>query len=209
MPLQGQIGPIGPHGGYTETHLLPTCSLAIDQGPCFTASGTQLFVDQRGVPRLSPCDIGAYEGVPYPSVPYCTAGTTSNGCVPAISSTGTPSTTGLGNFTLTVSNVEGQRFGLIFYGITGRSAIPWGPGSTSVLCVKSPLQRTSAQPSGGTNGQCDGVLTINLDTWLGAHGGLGHPFVPGQIVDAQGWFRDPPAAKTTNLSGGLEWVVCP
>jgi hypothetical protein len=30
----------------------------------------------------------------------------------------------------------------------------------------------------------------------------------GLVVDAQAWYRDPPAPKSTNLSGGLEFIVC-
>ena len=31
----------------------------------------------------------------------------------------------------------------------------------------------------------------------------------GDTVWAQAWFRDPPSPKTTHLSDGLEFVVCP
>jgi hypothetical protein len=29
------------------------------------------------------------------------------------------------------------------------------------------------------------------------------------VIDAQAWFRDPPAPKTTNLSDGREFTVVP
>jgi hypothetical protein len=38
---------------------------------------------------------------------------------------------------------------------------------------------------------------------------LGAPFCAGAVVDFQGWYRDPAAPKTTNLSGGLEVTVLP
>src|SRR6185503_6877374 len=90
-----------------------------------------------------------------PVVTYCTAGTSTNGCVPSIGATGTPSASASSGFVITVANVEGQKQGLLFYGINGRNAVAWGGGS-SFLCVKSPTQRMGPQNSGGTAGQCDG-----------------------------------------------------
>ena len=141
---------------------------------------------------------------------YCTAGTSTNGCVPSISATGVASLSAGSGFTLGVANVEGQKQGLIFYGITGRSAAPWGIGGTSFLCVKAPTQRTPAQSSGGTAGACDGTLSVDWLSFIGSTPtALGNPFSAGQVVNAQGWYRDPPAVKTTNLSDGLEFTVLP
>jgi hypothetical protein len=141
---------------------------------------------------------------------YCTAGTTTNNCVAAISATGTPSATAGSGFTITATNVEGQKSGLIFYGISGPNAAPWASGSTSFLCVKPPTQRTPAQNAGGTTDLCDGTLSVDWNAFLATHpGALGQPFVGGETVHAQAWFRDPPAPKTTSLSDGLEFVVCP
>ena len=140
---------------------------------------------------------------------YCTAGTTTNGCQPPISATGFPSASNGSGFTLTVSTLEGQKQGLIFYGVTGTSAAPWGTG-TSFLCVKSPTQRTPAQNSGGTAGACDGTLSIDWNAYIASHPtALGNPFLGGEVVYAQGWFRDPPASKTTNLSNALSFTVTP
>ncbi len=142
---------------------------------------------------------------------YCTAGTTTNGCVPAMSATGTPSASAPTGFTLSVASVEGQKQGLFFYGIdnSGFSPSPWGQG-TSFLCVKAPTQRSPAQLSNGTAGACDGALSIDWNAYITANpGALGQPFSAGQHVFAQAWFRDPPAPKTTNLSDAVEFVVGP
>jgi hypothetical protein len=73
-----------------------------------------------------------------------------------------------------------------------------------------PTQRTAAQLSGGTAGACDGALSIDWNAYLAANpGALGAPFVGGETVWSQAWFRDPPASKTTNLSDGLRFTVCP
>jgi hypothetical protein len=143
-------------------------------------------------------------------VSYCTAGTTTNGCNASMGASGTPSASATSGFTLTSSNVEGQKTGLIFYGLSGQIAVPWGSGSTSFLCVKPPTQRTPVQPSGGTLGGCDGALALDFLAWTSASpGALGTPISSGQTFQAQAWFRDPPAIKTSNLSDALEFTLSP
>ncbi len=143
---------------------------------------------------------------------FCTSSTTTNGCSPAMSGSGTPSASASSGFTLSASAVEGQRAGLVFYGVDNSNwtPLPWLTGSTSFLCVKPPTQRTTAQSSGGTAGACDGALSIDWSAFVASNpGSLGAPFQAGDRVFAQGWFRDPGAPKTTNLSNGLEFVVAP
>lgn len=141
---------------------------------------------------------------------YCTAGTSSTGCIPAIGYAGTPSIAASSGFTLSAVNVNGQKSGLFFYGLSGRNASPWGAGSVSILCVKPPVQRMSALNSGGTLGACDGSLAQD---WLAfvatTPTALGQPFAAGNVVNAQGWYRDPLAPKTTNLTDALEFTVLP
>jgi hypothetical protein len=100
-------------------------------------------------------------GAPAPIV-YCTVGTTSNGCNASIGWSGTPSSSAATSFTIDVSGVEGQRTGLLFYGLDNASfvATPWGQ-SSSFLCVKAPTQRTLSHGSGGTVGLCDGALALD------------------------------------------------
>jgi uncharacterized delta-60 repeat protein len=149
-------------------------------------------------------------GYSWYSTAYCTAGTSTNGCAPTVSSTGTPSVAGASGFTLDVSGVDGQRQGLIFYGIGGRKADAWAPGSTSVLCVKAPMQRMIVASTGGASGQCDGALSTDWLAYVSANPtAVGAPFVAGVTVSAQGWFRDPPAPKSTSLSNALEFVTAP
>jgi hypothetical protein len=138
---------------------------------------------------------------------FCTAGTSSHGCVPSISCAVQPNVTLTGACAITVSNVEGQKSGIIFYGVnnTGFSPTPWAVGSSSYLCVKGPTQRMSVVNSGGTLGACDGALVQDFHVYLNANpGSVGQPFVSGNDVFVQGWYRDPPATKTTNLSNALK-----
>ena len=103
---------------------------------------------------------------------------------------------------------DSQQNGILFYGAYTTS-IPWAPASSSYSCVAFPIERMGVQGSGGTGGQCNGSLSIGFNAWAAAHpGALGAPFVPGQVLYAQGWFRDPAAPKQTNLSNGLRYTLC-
>ena len=108
------------------------------------------------------------------AVPYCTAGTTGSGCRAAISGVGTPSASAASGFDLVTSNLEGEKQGLLFFGTSGRKAVPWGAGS-SYRCVEPPVQRTPAQSSGGTPGTCDGSLAALLGVSRHARKHCGHP----------------------------------
>ena len=96
---------------------------------------------------------------------------------------------------------------MFFYGITGAHSGVWGSG---FLCVKAPTQRLPSLNSGGTANACDGTLSADWNAYIASHpGAVGQPFVGGETVWAQAWFRDPPAPKTTNLSNGLVFLVTP
>jgi len=142
---------------------------------------------------------------------YCTAGVSTNGCVPSITADNSPSVSFANSCVISVSNVEGQKAGLLFYGVdnTGFTPLAWGAGS-SFLCVKSPTQRLPSQASGGTSGMCDGALSNDWNLFSAANpNGLGAPFSVGGKFYVQAWYRDPPASKTTNLSDALELTYAP
>lgn len=65
------LGSLAGNGGPTQTLALLAGSAAIDAGeaPCVNADGQVLSTDQRGLPRGSPCDIGAFEVQPPPPSP--------------------------------------------------------------------------------------------------------------------------------------------
>jgi subtilisin-like proprotein convertase family protein len=165
-----------------------------------------------------PADVGSFTSwdlcfdLPSGPTAFCTAGTSTNGCVPSITANAQPSATQATAPLITVNNVEGQRFGIIFYGInqTGFTPSPWAVGSSSYLCVKGPTQRTGTSNSGGAVNACNGALALNWNAFITANpGAVGNPFSAGDKVYVQGWYRDPPAPKTTNLSNALELTVQP
>jgi hypothetical protein len=146
---------------------------------------------------------------PTPTV-YCTPGTTTNGCLGSIAASDNPNVAHNNTCQLSVSGVEGQKSGILFYGLASNIQ-PWcSIGGNSLLCVKAPTQRTIAQPSGGTTGACDGTLALDWNAWQSANpGALGQPFAAGDNVYVQGWFRDPPACKTTNMTDAVELTYLP
>jgi hypothetical protein len=153
-----------------------------------------------------------YNCVGQAPVVYCTAGTSTHGCVPSISANANPSATFANPCNISITNIEGLKAGIVFYGINqnGFTAHPWAVGSNSYLCVKSPTQRTGVHNSGGTLGACDGTLLFDWNAYQTANpSSLGSPFAAGQRVYAQGWYRDPQASKTTNLSDALEMTYIP
>jgi hypothetical protein len=143
-------------------------------------------------------------------VSYCTAGTTFNNCVTAISGTGNPNVAHSNSCLINVANVEGQKSGILFYGLAP-NALPWcSTGGSSFLCVKAPTARTGTQNTGGTTNACDGTLMLDWNAYqLATPGALGQPWVAGNKAYVQGWFRDPPSCKTTSLSDGLELTYVP
>ncbi len=162
-----------------------------------------------GIQGVNNLDFGnVFSGPPPPAV-YCTAGTTTNGCNASISGTGVASATAGSGFTINVANVEGGQNGILFYGLASASS-SWGSGSSSFLCVKSPLERMGVQSTSGTHGACDGSMSIDWNTYYAVNPlAIGHPYAPGLTIYAQAWFRDPPAPKTTSLSNGLSFNVNP
>lgn len=159
-------------------------------------------------------DVGAFsswslDGYYLPTGPltYCTAGTSTNGCVPTLTANGTPSQAMLWPSTVFAVGIEGQKSGMIFYGTQGKSALPWG---SSTLCVKAPTQRSSPTNSGGTINTCGGMLLLDWNAFRNLNPtALGQPFVPGECVFLQGWYRDPPSPKGNNLTNGLELTHLP
>jgi len=57
------LGSLQDNGGPTWTHALSADSPAINAGSCTDIAGNPVTTDQRGVLRIGPCDIGAYEYV--------------------------------------------------------------------------------------------------------------------------------------------------
>jgi catechol 2,3-dioxygenase-like lactoylglutathione lyase family enzyme len=156
--------------------------------------------------------LARYDSLCVPLAVYCTAKTTSNGCVPSISATGTPSPATSG-FVVKATNMINNKPCLLFYGTTGQAATPFQGGH---LCVMAPLKRTPILSSGGNAppNDCSGAPQIDMNCFAaGLCGGspLAGLHTPGNVVRCQWWGRDPsyPAPNNTQLSNALEYTVCP
>jgi len=138
---------------------------------------------------------------------YCTAKTNSLGCVPQVGSTGTVSLGDAFPFVITAQQVLNLKGGLLFYGTSGRAAIPFMGG---ILCVNPPLVRTALQSSGGTPppvSNCSGTYSFDFDAWFAS--GLDPSLTPGTVLDAQFWSRDPLSSAGTGLTDAIEFTVTP
>ncbi len=200
------INVLGPNGG---AFVGDEIRILAEGSPGTLTELDSLGLEVHDLPSLTVTQIVGFPPPVSGPTTYCTAGTTTNGCNAAISASAQPSAALASPCVIQVANVEGQKQGLIFYGLGSHNS-PWAAGSSSFLCVKSPTQRTGTQSAGGTNGQCDGAFTLDWNAYQAAHpGALGNPFAAGNKVYAQAWFRDPPAPKTTNLSDAIEMTYQP
>jgi hypothetical protein len=147
-------------------------------------------------------------GMSYGPAAYCTAGSTASGCTSSISATGTPSAGSPSGFDLTVTDVEGNKRGLFFWGANGRQANSWGNG-TSFQCVVPPVRRGLLLQSVGTQGFCDASYDYDLNArWTQKPGSSPGA---GACVQSQFWHRDPfnTSNQKTSLSNAIEFLVGP
>jgi subtilisin-like proprotein convertase family protein len=148
-----------------------------------------------------------FSTIPPGPVTYCPPrGPTAGGCLPQISATGNPDVAHSNTCIVDVTSLDGQRAGIIFYGLTANN-LSWCAGGVgnSRLCVKSPLVRTPVQNTGGTLGGCDGSMSLDWNAFqLANPGALGNPWSAGSDAFLQGWFRSPMDCKTTFLSEALK-----
>jgi glucose/arabinose dehydrogenase len=175
------------------------CNANLVEDSCDIAFGNSADCNQNGVP--DECETLATS--------YCTAGSSANGCNATLSGTGTPSVSAASGFVVDAATVEGSKDGIFFYGFNGPQANSWGSG-TSFQCVIPPVIRTPIMSGSGTNGNCDGSFSLDLNTHWAASAPNKVP-AAGSQVNLQLWHRDPQntSNQTTSLSDGLEFTACP
>ncbi|MFM7282262.1 MAG: hypothetical protein ACKO32_10830 [Planctomycetia bacterium] len=137
---------------------------------------------------------------------YCPASTNSAGTQPTMVPIGIASATATSGFTLTAGNLAGQRPVALFMTNAGRASIPYGGG---IFCLSQPT-RAVVFLANGTAGQCNGSVSIDLNTYArGLMPGYPNPpsylSQPGTLVQCQFVGRD---AGVPLLSGALEFSIC-
>lgn len=161
----------------------------------------------------SPCidpgpgdDIGALPFdpayAPGPTV-YCEGKVNSQGCVPAIASTGSASATSTSPFLITATNVVPHRRGFLFYGFAP-DAVPFQGGT---YCILQPTRRTRGQDSLGGPAPCTGTYSFDFNQRI--QSGADPFLVPGALVYGQYWFRDPADAFQSGLSDAVCFGIAP
>ena len=157
---------------------------------------------QSGLPPFGPFK-GWVLDLPEVATTYCTAKVNSQGCLPAIGFSGTPSASSGSGFNVTASNIVDNVNGLLFYGTSGADNLPFQGG---FLCVMAPVTRTPGQNSGGA-GACTGNFDIDFNAYIAS--GADPSLVGGTDVWAQYWSRDPASPSTTNLTDGVNFTLWP
>jgi hypothetical protein len=140
---------------------------------------------------------------------YCTPGTSASGCQALLTASGTSSATAPSGFVLTAMNTEGNKSGLVYFGTAQKLPATMVGNSSSFQCVNPPVKRSQLLTGGGTNGNCDGTFSVDLNArW--ASQPAQNPGA-GATVFAQLWYRDPTntSNQTTSRSDGVSWTVCP
>ncbi len=148
-----------------------------------------------------------YDPAGTPPTTYCSAKTSSLGCLPSIGWTGAPSVSATAPFRLIGSDVVPDEFGLVLYGTNGRANLSFHGGK---LCVKAPVTRTLPPKSSGSPGSppCAGVLRVDFGARI--QSGVDPQLVPGQTVRAQWLYRDPGVdAFGDGLTDAIEFTVTP
>jgi len=168
------------------------------------ASGGQVAGAQTGWARVYVAALPA-------ALPYCTAGTSAGGCQAFLAGCGAPSASALDGYSLRAGNLEGFQDALLYFGISGRQALPWGPASYQ--CVRPPVHRTPLQSGAGNGapGWCDGTYELDLNAlWCPTCPKPGLNPGAGTVVQAQLWIRDPLAPlKGSTTSSAVEFTVGP
>ena len=118
---------------------------------------------------------------------FCTAKTSSAGCVASISGSGGQPTSGANDYSVNASSVQGQKFGVLFGGNNGAANIPFNGG---ILCVNPPTRRSAIVDSGGSGpNACDGSYSVIVNDGIVFPGGLDAG--SGNSGWYQYWYRDP------------------
>ena len=138
---------------------------------------------------------------------YCTAKANSQGCVPVVGWTGSPSASDPTSFSITADMVLNNKNGLLFYGYQGPSNVPFLGGT---LCLAPPLRRLSVQNSAGNPppNDCSGQYAFDFNAHV--QSGVDPLLVSGARINAQWWSRDPAQADGTGagLTDAIEFWIC-
>lgn len=147
---------------------------------------------------ISPC--------PLPAREVGAAKLNSLGCLPALSWSGNASQSNASAFTIVAANVLNQKTGTFYYGLGAPVNVPFQGGT---LSAPAPRRRTPYQSSGGSSSgsDCSGAFSFDFNAHIAS--GVDPTLVSTTRVVGQFWSRDPADPFNTNLTSGVEFVICP
>lgn len=189
-----------PSGAWVELGLGSVPTLTGWSVSSFDVDGAALVVGARSVYSASGAAY-AFDTDSAAACTYCTAKTTSSGCVPAIGWSGATSLSA-GAFDFHATSLQPNKSGLFFYGAHGPSTSFQG----GTLCITTPLTRTPLTFSGGS-ANCSGSASLDFSSWIAS--GADPRLVAGSRWAAQYWSRDPQASFSTNLTDTLVFTLLP
>jgi hypothetical protein len=138
---------------------------------------------------------------------YCIGKRNSQGCTPSIGTLGIPRMSGgPGSFVIRAHSVINHKAGMLMYGMMS-DHVPFMGG---VLCIASPIVRTTNQSSGGNPGadDCSGSLVYDMGSRIAA--GEDPNLHVGATAYAQYWFRDPSSQPFgVGLSDAVRFTIVP
>ncbi len=168
----------------------PTTGVLTDVGP------TGVAADFSGLAFWTP-----------PPVTYCAGKLNSEGCVPFVSTVGTPSASATTPFQIRADDVIDGNFGFLMYGFK-KANLDFHGGK---LCIKAPVQRLLPPKFAKADGTppCRGVLRRNFNQHV--QGGSDPQLTAGQVVVAQWYQRDvnDPAGFGDSLTDAVRFTICP
>jgi hypothetical protein len=174
----------------------PSPNLGLGRGSALALSGDLSIAG--GKPSV------IFSNVPPAPVAYCSAKVNSHGCLPAMTFQGNASASSPAPFLLIAQAVLSHKFGLLFFGVSGRTAFPFQGG---MLCVLPPIRRTITQDSGGAAGVDDCSGTYSFDFNALVQSGVYPDLTAGTRIDCQYWSRDPASPSTTGLTDAIEFGI--
>jgi len=170
--------------------------------PCIDAGDPADVPDADG----SRTDMGAFPFdagyCPAPKA-YCTAKVNSQGCVPAIDSTGSPTLTGADDFFVTATEIINRQPGILIWSLNPNEVAFQG----GTLCLAASIVRTPVQSSGGNPppADCSGSFSFHFSqAYLGSRAVAAFT-----ALHAQYWYRDPGSPFPIGLTDALRFLVCP
>jgi hypothetical protein len=140
-----------------------------------------------------------------PPASYGAAKRNSQGCLPAIDWSGSPSASAGSGFLIRAGNVLNLKTGLLLYAHQP-AATPFQGGT---LWLGGGLKRTPPQNSGGSpsGSDCSGSYSLDFNSRIAS--GVDPGLVAGAAIYAQYVYRDPASSFSWGMTDALAFTICP